>query len=72
MIVEAGQDWILRAKTGWAGRRTPQVGWWVGWVERPDGAVSFALDIDMAGAADAPKRLAIARAILTGIGALAK
>jgi hypothetical protein len=28
MIVEAGRDWILRAKT--AGRRSePQVGWWV-------------------------------------------
>ena len=28
MIVEAGRNWILRAKTGWEGR----MGWWVGWV----------------------------------------
>jgi beta-lactamase class D len=70
MINEAGRDWILRAKTGWTGRVPPQIGWWVGWVERPDGAVFFALNIDMAGAADAPKREAIARAILTDIGAL--
>lgn len=31
MIVEAGRDWTLRAKTGWDGR----MGWWVGWVEWP-------------------------------------
>ncbi|MFA6444439.1 MAG: class D beta-lactamase, partial [Sterolibacterium sp.] len=35
MIVEAGRDWILRAKTGWEGR----MGWWVGWVEWPNGPV---------------------------------
>ena len=27
-VVEAGRNWILRAKTGWEGR----MGWWVGWV----------------------------------------
>ena len=41
MIVEAGRNWILRAKTGWEGR----MGWWVGWVEWPTGPV-FALNID--------------------------
>jgi beta-lactamase class D len=71
MIVEAGRDWILRAKTGWQGRAQPQVGWWVGWVERPEGPVFFALNIRMPGlAADLPKREAIARAVLRSIGAL--
>ena len=71
MIVEAGRDWILRAKTGWQGRAEPQVGWWVGWVEHPKGAVFFALNIRMPGlAADLPKREAIARAILRSIDAL--
>jgi beta-lactamase class D len=71
MIVEAGRDWILRAKTGWAGRTDPQVGWWVGWIERTDGAVFFALNIDMpGGVADAPKREAIARRVLQSIAAL--
>lgn len=71
MIVEAGRDWILRAKTGWQARLQPQVGWWVGWVERPDGPVFFALNIDMPdGSADLPKREGIARAILRSIGAL--
>ena len=71
LVVEAGRDWILRAKTGWAGRTEPQVGWWVGWVERTDGAVFFALNIDMpGGVADAPKREAIARRVLQTIAAL--
>jgi len=71
IIVEAGRDWILRAKTGWQASMEPQVGWWVGWVEQPDGAVFFALNIEMPGqAADLPKREGIARAVLRSIGAL--
>lgn len=72
MIVEAGRDWILRAKTGWQARFEPNTGWWVGWVEHPEGAVFFALNIDMpGGAAEAPKRERIARAVLQSLGALA-
>lgn len=71
MINEAGRDWILRAKTGWQARLERQIGWWVGWVERPEGAVFFALNIDMpGGAADAPKREAVARAVLRELEAL--
>ncbi len=71
MIVEAGPGWILRAKTGWGAGMNPQVGWWVGWVERPEGAVFFALNIDMPkGGAGARKRQAITRAIFESIGAL--
>jgi beta-lactamase class D len=41
------------------------VGWWVGWVEWPDGTVFFALNIDMPnGGEEAPEREAIARDIL--------
>lgn len=67
LIVEAGRDWILRAKTGWEGR----MGWWVGWVEWPTGPVFFALNIDTPNRmADLQKREAIARAILRSIEAL--
>jgi len=73
MIVEAGRDWILRAKTGWQARVEPQVGWWVGWVERPEGPVFFALNIDMPhGADDLSKREGVARKVLGSIGALAE
>ena len=67
MIVEAGRDWILRAKTGWSGT----VGWWVGWVEWPTGPVFFALNIDTPKRLDdLPKREAVVRAILRSIKAL--
>jgi beta-lactamase class D len=71
MIVEAGRNWILRAKTGWQARVQPQVGWWVGWVEWPEGPVFFAINIDMPrGAEDLPKREGIARQALISIEAL--
>ena len=74
IINEANSDWLLRAKTGWT---TPegeeQVGWWIGWVETIDGAVFFALNIDMPnGLKDTGKRKSIAKAILKSINALPK
>jgi beta-lactamase class D len=71
LFVEAGRDWILRARTGWQARLDSRVGWWVGWVERPEGPAFFALNIEMPNeGADLPKREAIARAVLRSIGAL--
>ena len=70
MINEATREYILRAKTGWGGGARPQVGWWVGWVERREGAVFFALNIAMAADGDASKREAIGRAVLRDVGAL--
>lgn len=67
MIVEAGRDWILRAKTGWEGR----MGWWVGWIDWPTGPVFFALNIDTPNRMeDLHKREDIVRAILKSIKAL--
>ncbi len=71
MINEAGRDWILRAKTGLATRVESPVGWWVGWVEPPKGAVFFALNIEVPGGmADIAKREAIGRAVLRELWAL--
>jgi beta-lactamase class D len=67
MIGGAGNNWILRAKTGWEGR----YGWWVGWVEWPTGSVFFALNIDTPNRMkDLYKRKAIVRDILLSIKAL--
>jgi beta-lactamase class D OXA-2 len=67
MIMGAGRDWILRSKTGWDGKQ----GWWVGWVERPNGAIFFALNMDTPNRLeDLYKREAITRAILQSIEAI--
>ncbi|MBK9574250.1 MAG: class D beta-lactamase [Rhodoferax sp.] len=67
MIIEAEYDWILRAKTGWEGR----YGWWVGWVEWPEGPVFFALNIDTPKRTeDLAKRQVITKAVLRSIQAL--
>jgi beta-lactamase class D len=68
---ERGPGFALHGKTGWAFDAEPQLGWFIGWVDTPDGAVFFALNIDMpGGAADAPKREAIVRKALASVGAL--
>ena len=72
MITEAGSDYKIRSKTGWG---TPKdkndVGWYVGWVERDDGAVFFAANIEMPnGEADLPKRTSIVNDILRDLDAL--
>lgn len=71
MVIEASRGWILRAKSGWAFDIEPQIGWFVGWVETPEGAVFFALNINMPGKAnDVSKREAITRTVLKSIQAL--
>lgn len=66
MINEAKRNWILRAKTGWSG----EIGWWVGWVEWPQGPVFFALNIDTPKKIlDLPNRELIAREILESLNA---
>ena len=69
MIVEAGPRWILRAKTGWQASTDAHYGWWVGWIEYPDGPVFFATHIDMPnGGVDAPKRQTVTRSALQRLG----
>ena len=72
MVNEAGQEWILRARSGWvAVPEQPAIGWWDGWAERAKGLVFFAINISTTkGLADAPKRQAIATKVLQSIDAL--
>jgi beta-lactamase class D len=60
----------LYAKTGWLFDRMPQLGWLTGWVERGARLHTFALNMDMTSSADAPKRMAVARALLTRLAVL--
>lgn len=67
--LESGGGATLYGKTGWFVKRgETSIGWWTGWVERGSRLHAFALNIDMPQMAMAPKRLAVARAILKAIG----
>lgn len=76
MVHDQGKDWVLRAKTGWVSLKAvdnkpatePQVGWWVGYVERAGNAYCFALNIDIKRDEDAATRLPIAKTILRQAG----
>lgn len=68
--VEAGRGWSLHAKTGWQNAPGAGVGWWVGWVQQGDRITPFALNIAMAGAADATKREQLGRSSLQALGIL--
>ncbi len=69
--IETREGRTLFAKTGWCQATTPNIGWWVGWVERvstPGPLIhTFALNIDMNGPEDLPKRLATGRAMLSAL-----
>lgn len=68
--VDSGPGWSLHAKTGWQNAPGAGVGWWVGWVRKGDQITPFALNIAMAGAADAPQREQLGRSSLQALGIL--
>lgn len=69
MVVQAEKNWILRAKTGWS--EAQGIGWYLGWVEWPEGPVFFAFNMDMPNKADdLPKREELVRLVLQLLEAL--
>lgn len=69
--LEKGEGWTLYGKTGWASAQTPNIGWWVGWVEQNGKFYSFALNMDVSDMArDAPKRIELGKAALRTLGLL--
>ena len=69
-LVDSGPGWSLHAKTGWQNAPGAGVGWWVGWVQQGEQITPFALNLAMAGNADAPKREQLGRASLRALGVL--
>lgn len=63
MIVEQGGTYILRGKTGWASRVSPQIGWFVGWLETSRNVYFFALNIDIVKRHDVNARIDIAKKV---------
>jgi D-alanyl-D-alanine dipeptidase len=64
LIEEKTDKYTLRAKTGWSDAYTPQVGWWIGYVERASDIYFFAAEIDIKKDDDAPKRKEITKTVL--------
>lgn len=69
-IVERTPAYTLRGKTGWANRVTPNIGWFVGYLQQNNNVYFFATNISMRSADDAPKRLEITRRSLKALGLL--
>ncbi|OHD55757.1 MAG: hypothetical protein A2Y33_14050 [Spirochaetes bacterium GWF1_51_8] len=72
MHFESGYGYDIYAKTGFAVRVSPQIGWWIGFVDTPDNTYCFAVNIESAdpGPDFAPARIAIAKAGLKKLGIL--
>lgn len=67
LIEEKTNKYTLRAKTGWSDAYTPQVGWWIGYIERGADVYFFATEIDINKNEDAAKRKEITRNILKSL-----
>jgi beta-lactamase class D len=68
MVDEERDDFVLRAKTGWAARVSPQIGWYIGYVESKGIAWFFATNIDIESQDDLKKRKAITLSALKLVG----
>ncbi len=70
LILEEGDGWTLHGKTGWAVRDEPQIGWWVGWVNKQGRIYAFAINIAIRSRDDLEHRVALGRASLEALGIL--
>lgn len=73
LIVEKTSDYTLRAKSGWVGFEgevTPQIGWYVGYLEKAGNVYFFATNIEIRNPKDALARMVITRNCLKDIGLL--
>lgn len=70
MLSEEAAQYRLYAKTGWATRSAPSVGWYVGFVETPGDTWLFALNLVTRDATDLPLRIQIAKDALKAKGVL--
>ncbi|MGI2904797.1 class D beta-lactamase [Tolypothrix sp. VBCCA 56010] len=70
MVREQTPDYTLRGKTGWLNSTKPELGWFVGYLEKNKNVYFFATTIDMNKATDAPARIEITRRSLKDLGLL--
>lgn len=64
MQAEQTDNYKLYAKTGWAARMNPQIGWYVGYVETSDDVWFFAINLTLRSEPDLGLRQQITKAVL--------
>ena len=69
-IAEETDNYVLRGKTGIATSVTPQIGWYVGYLEQNDNIYFFATNIDVVSDKDVAARLEVTRLCLQDLGLL--
>ncbi|NJK70453.1 MAG: class D beta-lactamase [Microcoleus sp. CSU_2_2] len=73
LIVEKTPEYTIRAKTGWVGfegMAKPEIGWYVGYLEKGDNIYFFATNIDMQSQKDASARIELTRRCFQDLGVL--
>jgi beta-lactamase class D len=70
LLMEQNDDWSLFAKTGTAARLSPNIGWWVGWVETEGKIYTFALNIELPQKADTLNRIGLGKQCLAALGVI--
>ncbi|MBD2282375.1 class D beta-lactamase [Anabaena cylindrica FACHB-170] len=70
MIYERTPNYVLRGKTGWAASVTPNIGWFVGYLEQNNNVYFFATNIDIRNNDDAAARIEVTRRSLKALGLL--
>nr|WP_232322122.1 class D beta-lactamase [Methylomonas lenta] len=68
MMVDQTATYTIYAKTGWASRAKPQVGWYVGYLETPKNVWFFATNIETRNEKDLPLRITLTRQALQAKG----
>lgn len=73
LIVEKTPDYTLRGKTGWVGfegMAKPEIGWYVGYLDKGENTYFFATNIDMQSQKDASARIELTRRCFKDLGLL--
>lgn len=69
LYIERRGDAKLYAKSGWASDVSPQVGWYTGWVEQPNGKITaFVLNMEMKEGGDPAERKQLTLDVLDKLG----
>ena len=68
MTLKKTDDYIYRGKTGWDAASTPNIGWFVGYVERNDNAYFFVNNMEFSDRKLGKERKGIAEEILKQLG----